>query len=176
VDGFSINAGWTVTTGFGCFDDVATNDPRIAGAVDNFNGTDHGIFKVDLTSGSAPGSGNYSVDLAFGSHAQGLGNSDHDFYIKDNTTVVIDGTNGGSGFQTAVDHHIDATLSDVSATTTWTGTPASVTFSSTAAFIVLNPDSLATKHTALNHFRLTLQSAGAAVSHPKMLMLLGVGA
>lgn len=159
-DGYSINAGWTVAPNFGSVDRDATNDPRLAGLVDLWmgGGAASANFRVDLSSGSAPGAASYTVDLALGDANTSKLNY---FKLFDNATTKIDGTNGGSGFATAGDHYIDATLADVGATTTWTGATAAVSFASTTVNLTLNPDlAEPANHTALAHFRLTLQAGG----------------
>lgn len=167
-NGNSINAGWSVAPG-GSQDRTNTNDARIAG--DNFtnNVGVPSVFTVDLSSGSNPGAGTYTIDLAMGdSQAGRVG----DFKVKDNTTVLIDGTNGGSGFTTNTGHFIDATLTDVAASVTWTGTAVSKTFSSTTAHLengTLN-NSL---FTLMAHFRLT-QSA-TSIGSLGLFTLMGVG-
>jgi hypothetical protein len=151
-NGDSINAGFD---GFaGIIDWDSTNDPRIAGG--NYSSTGGRTFTVDLSSGSAPGTGNYTVDLAFGDPTTGRS---HNFELRDTSTVLIDGTNGGTQYTTQADEYIDATLALISATTTWTGTTVSKTFATTTANLVYNVQG--TNLTILAHFRLTLQ-AGAA--------------
>ena len=160
TNGDSINAGW-VSNAPTPFNDASGNDPRLAGV--NYRANNGGVnpnyFLVDLSSGSAPGAGAYSVDLAVG---MASASQTVEFSVYDNTTVLIDGTNGGSGFTTGgAGHFIDATLADVTASTTWTGTPSSQTFATTSAQIGICPVSIG-GFTTLAHFRLTL--AGAAQS------------
>lgn len=164
-NGNSINAGWDVATSPA--DRSSTNDPRIAGI--NFAGTNLvRTFTIDLGSGSAPGSGTYTIDMAVGDAASA---QDDEATVFDNVTALI------TLPRTLVNigHFIDATLTDVTASSSWTGTTVSKTFASTTAKITLNPSggSGGNTLTTLAHFRLTLQSAAAAP--PRMLMLLGVG-
>ena len=170
-DGQSLNAGWT-TLGPGATDASASNDPRIAGGVYVDQSGGSRTFQIDLSSGSAPGAGTYTVDCAFG--RADYNPSGQTFQVKDNTTVVLDGTNGGAGYSVATGHYIDATLQDVAATTTWTGATTSKAFSSTTANLVLSTTNNS-NYTIVAHFRLTLQGGGAAASTLHSLMLLGVG-
>lgn len=168
TNGFSVNAGWNMAPSEKV-DRTNTNDPKIAG----LNGANSAVqtFTVDLSSGSAPGAGNYSVDLAAGD-ATNLRLSS--FKLFDNATLLIDGSNGGSGTVTSGGHFLDATVTDVTASTTWTGTPVNKTFASTTVNLQNNPDALPTT-TCIAHFRLTLQTASGAKLR-SMLMLMGVGA
>lgn len=156
ANGYSINAGWSSIPSFGHANRDATNDPRIAGMADQFD-SGSPVFTVDLSSGSAPGAGTYTVDVAFGDAAAAHTNSE--YWIKDNTTVILDATNGGAGYSLSADDYLDATLATVTATGTWTGATASIAFASTTVNLVLNPDNLAGKQHCLAHFRLTLQAA-----------------
>lgn len=172
-NGDSINGGWVSNPGtFGMADRASGNDPRIAGinyfASVNVPGY---IFTVDLSSGSAPGAGSYLIDVAMGDASFG---NHQNFQVKDSSTVLIDGTNGGSGYATASGHYIDATLTDVAATTTWTGTQVSQTFATTTCTVPLNPTSGATAAQTMAHFRLTLveatfQSAWATAANALIL-------
>ena len=172
-NGNSINAGWTPNWNASGYDRAATNDPRLAGINNIANGgAGTSTFVVDLSSGSAPGAGTYTVDLAMG---DAVNDQRQDFLLKDGTTTKIDGTNGGAGINTTAGHFLDATVTDVAATTTWTGTPTSVTFAGTTVNLVVGPDSCG-GNSQLAHFRLTLQAAGATAFPPRMLMLTGVGA
>jgi hypothetical protein len=158
ANGDSINAGWDGAPG--TFDVANTNDPRIAGM--SFNSTPV-TFTVDLSSGSAPGAGDYAIDLASPTRIART-----NFAVKDNATTLI----AQSDVAMAANHYIDATLADVTATTTWTGTPVVKTFATTTCLFVLNPAAI--DFPGLAHFRLTLQG-GASASAPRMFMLLGVG-
>lgn len=154
ANGYSINAGWSAAPN--ALDRVNTNDPRIAGA--NWTSTSK-TFQVDLSSGSAPGAGDYSVDIAAGDP----GNSNPvNFDLKDNTTSLI----YRSGyFGLAANEFMDATLTEVTATTTWTGTPVTKTFASTTANLVISPDNVG--FSMMAHFRLTLEeglSGSAAIT------------
>lgn len=150
ANGVSINAGWDGSVG--AQDRVGTNDPRIAGIAYRPNTGTAKLFKVDLASGSAPGAGTYLVDVAIGgiNDAQVVQN----FKVLDDATVLIDGTNGGAGYSIASGHFIDATLTDVTASVTWTGTQVSKVFATTTAQIgtgwLVSGDNV-----LLNHFRLT---------------------
>jgi hypothetical protein len=154
-NGYSLNAGWT-PGGSSSYNDSATNDVRIAGQVYRNNTGVSSTWQVDLASGSAPGAGTYAVDLAFGATYAGPVN---DFKLFDSTTLLIDGTNGGAGYATAGGHYRDATLTDIAATTTWTGTTVNKTFATTTAKLTISIDTLSS-YTAIDHFRLTLQASG----------------
>jgi len=170
TNGFSINAGWTVAPG-GSQDRTNTNDARIAGDNYTANAGTPSNFQVDLSSGSAPGAGTYTIDLAMGdSQAARTG----EFRLKDNATVLIDGTNGGAGFVTNTGHFIDATLTDVTASVAWTGTTVSKVFSSSTVNLETGKDNIG-GFTLMAHLRLALQAAASAAVSPRMLMLLGVG-
>ena len=169
ADGYSSNAGWVSFAGCGTVNRASGNDPRIAGA--NYGpGIGLRTFTVALDSGSAPGAGDYTVDLA-------LGDTDPDtqsLLVRDDTTTVIDVSNGGAGFAIAGGHYRDATATDVTASTTWTGATASVTFASTTVNVDINiPAILAISRLA--HFRLTLQGGAAEEEIVPQLALLGVG-
>lgn len=164
VDGKSINAGWN--PGANMADRVNTNDPRIAGI--NYGDATTRTFVIDLSSGSAPGAGTYTIDMAIGDAG---GSNTCEVTVKDNATALIT----LADTVVAAGHYIDATLTDVTASTTWTGTTVSKTFASTTCNVVTNPSATA-KFTTLAHFRLTLQAAGGTVATRSMLMLVGVGA
>lgn len=166
-NGLSINAGWSVSLGATTINAAAANDPRIAGVNYHANDAAGPHFDVDLSSGSAPGSGTYKVDLAVG-HPGGA--NTQDFKLFDNTTLLIDGTNAGVGINTAADHFVDATLADVSATTTWTGATANKVFATTTPKLQIAIDNIG-DFTTLAHFRLT----AVATFSMRSLGLLGVG-
>lgn len=171
-NGNSINAGFDSTAHTTPANRTGTNDPRIAGAVfvGNFISFNTN-FQVDLSSGSAPGAGTYTVDLAFGDSGAAR---THEFKLLDTSTVLIDGTNGGSGIATLTGHFVDATLSDVAATTTWTGATVSKTFATTLAKLGVAYTDLGDNSTYA-HFRMTLQAAGASFGSMGLLTLTGVG-
>lgn len=168
-NGWSINGGWQEIAGTD--DRGASNDPRLAG--DNFINFGPGrpaIFKVDLSSGSAPGSGDYTVDLAVGLQS---GAASYDSVnVKDNTSSVIafSGTTGGAN------HYFDATGTDrAPGTSSWdlVRSTASVTFTTTTVSLEAI---FAAGATWIAHFRLTLVTAGTTPALRSMLMLMGVGA
>ena len=163
-DGQSVNGGWDVSVA--ALDLDNTNDARLAG----INFATSGVvrtFTVDLASGSAPGAGDYAVDLACGNAV--FSTPKVDFKLFDNATLLIDGTNGGAGFNPAADHYRDATLTDVAATSSWTGTPVTKTFASTTVIFGHGYDNIG-DNWQVAHFRLTLQ-AGGAVAVPPMIAL-----
>jgi len=111
------------------------------------------FFRVDLDSGSAPGAGDYAIDIAMGDASSGhLEN----FNIYDNNDVLIDGTGGGSGISTNTGEYVDATLNTVAATTEWTGTPVVKTFSTTIFRLGIGGETLA-GDVSVASFRLTFQ-------------------
>lgn len=152
VDGYSINAGWP---GTGLSQDSASgNDPRIAG-VNYTTPNNERVFRIDLDSGSAPGAGTYTVDLAAGQ----VGFSHNNYFdVRDSASVLIQ----SAGSSTVAGQYLDATLTPVSATTSWTGTTASKTFETTICYLVLNPGGVNNEYDVIAHFRLTLQVAPAS--------------
>jgi hypothetical protein len=148
VDGFSINAGWETLPTSGV-DISASNDPRIAGAHRASAGTGDDYFTVDLSSGSAPGAGDYTVDIALGGD-NGVVAS---LKLYDDATelLAISGAINTNEF-------IDATNVKRTATTTWNGATVSKTFATTTCKIL----NIVSGYTAIAHFRLTLQVAGGA--------------
>lgn len=169
-NGFSINAGWDVAPSQTA-DRANTNDPRIAGINTNPAGATGNIFTVDLSSGSAPGTGIYTIDIAAGDATNFRISS---YKLFDNTTLLIDGSNGGLGTATPGGTYLDATVASVAASTTWTGTTVNKTFATTTVKLSNNPDSINTT-TCIAHFRLTAPSAATANKLRSMLMLMGVG-
>lgn len=151
VNGDSVDAGW-VTIGSGAEGNgTASDDPRIAGAVIVFNGESTGVFRVDLSTGTAPGAGTYAIDIAMG---RGTDIGTNSGRVKDNTTIVVDLTNGGLGYATVAAHYIDATGTDRSATTTWNGVTVNAAFSSTTVNLEFGMSGN-TYRSYLAHFRLT---------------------
>ena len=166
-NGDSINAGWTAGN-LGQQNMASSNDARIAG--DNYSAAlTEEDFQVDLGSGSNPGAGDYSIDIAVG---QPTNPTQNQFAILDNATTLI--TTSGT-ISVAANHFVDATLTDVTATTTWTGTPVTKTFATTTCIVKINLAGAVNNNGMLSHFRLTRQGATATATPPKMLMLLGVG-
>lgn len=153
-NGYSINAGWNNTTGVSDNNMNNTNDPRIQGFCYIAPSTTR-TFQIDLSSGSAPGAGTYLVDMACG---DANGTQTTSLKVKDNTTALITLTTQA----TASGHYIDATVADVAATTSWTGTQASKAFASTTCNVVLNEINDA-NYTVINHFRLALSAAAQSV-------------
>jgi len=165
ANGDSINAGWTDVTNFVVANRSATNDPRIAGV--NFQNTQDATdtFQVDLASGSNPGAGAYTIDIAWGDHSVFMRGS---YILYDNTTSLI-----SSGTQALNNgQYIDATGALVTATTTWTGATASKTFATTTAKLTSTGAHLGgySGFPVLAHFRLTLQAGGGGQSVVPVLM------
>ena len=158
ANGYSMNGGWTAAPS-GSIDRASSNDPRIAGIQYKENGFGERFFQADLSSGSAPGAGDYTADLALGDTFA----NKQAFKLYDDTSVLIDGTNGGAGYSTEAGHYIDATLTDVTASTTWTGTTVSKTFATTTAKVgIAAADAGFSLSTTIAHFRLTLEGGAAA--------------
>ncbi len=149
ANGDSINAG---AGGEAALDRVATNDARIAG-INYVSNTLTKVWRVDLSSGSAPGASTYTIDLAVGDAS--AGHSAQWFQVFDTSTLLIDGSGGGAGLSTTTGHFIDASLANVAATTSWTGTPVSKTFATTIVELQYGLNGLADV-TSVAHFRLTL--------------------
>ena len=159
-NGDSINAGWSGSLP-ATYDHASGNDPRLAGSnvIYAFAGGQK-TFTVDLSSGSAPGAGNYIVDLAlWGATWETV--DDH-VWLYDDTTLLLDASNGGSGYKLASNHWVDATLADVTATTSWTGTTAPFTYATTTAKLVAGGEGIGF-YTQVAHFRLTLGAAQSVV-------------
>ncbi|HJQ66345.1 MAG TPA: hypothetical protein VJ816_08210 [Gemmatimonadales bacterium] len=163
VNGYSINGGWDAGVNPTNRDVGGGQDPRIDGINYIGNGTVR-TFTIDLSSGSAPGAGTYTVDVAAGDPSAG---HNQGFKVFDNTTVVLDGSNGGSGFTTTTGHYIDATLADVAATTSWTGTTTNKTFATTTAKLGIGYGS--GDATTIAHFRLTLTAGGGQSVVPVLM-------
>jgi hypothetical protein len=149
--------GQSITAGVGPVSDgnndiASGNDPRIAGYRYRQNNGIPTVWQIDLNSGSAPGAGTYTLDVAMGSPNQTFSMTS---IIKDTASPVLDLTNGGSGYLVAEGHFTDATGADVAATTSWTGTTVEKVFATTTLNIEIGPIAL-TGFTCLAHFRLTL--------------------
>jgi hypothetical protein len=168
-NGYSINGGWSGPGTFGANDRNSGNDPRIAGRAYAGATNSTNTFSVDLSSGSAPGTGNYTLDLAAGDD----GNISFEiFRVTDGTTTFVD--TGTTALFVLAGHYLDANLTDIAATTLWTGVPLAITAGNVTINLDMNYGG-ANSYSTIAHFRLTLQAA-ANVIMPRMLMLLGVGA
>jgi len=152
VNGYSVNAGFLSGAGSGA-DRSNTNDPRIAGIYFITSATD--TLRVDLSSGSAPGAGTYTIDLAAGDQATG---EQEEIIVKDDTTTLIT-----VSAATSAGHFIDATLVDRTASTTWNGATVDKTFASTTCNVVVNPASGGI-FPCLAHFRLTKASVNTNIT------------
>lgn len=156
LNGDSVNAGWDNITVNG-IDRNAANDPRLAGVNYATDSMQSRPFRVDLNSGSAPGAGSWSVDIALGDEGDTHTQSSA---IDDDTTELIYLTPGG-GTVTAPGQFVDATTAVVTASATWTGTPATVMFTSNIARFDMNRDLLNTGFpVAVAHFRLRVPTGG----------------
>ncbi len=145
-NGYSINGGFTLGPE-GAQDGSTSVDPRLAGSVYEDSAV---TFQIDLGSGSAPGAGNYVVDMAMG-HAD-ADRQASDVFVKDNTTAVI-GPSGTLG--TLAGQFIDATLALRSpGTSSWdlVATTVPVTFATTTVVVGYTGVGFG----SLAHFRLTL--------------------
>ena len=156
ADGKSLNGGWDNPASISKDDRRSDVDARIAGQNRNVTAFAR-TFTLDLSSGSAPGAGTYTIDWALGDPDA---SSSVDFKLEDNGATLIDATNGGSGFSVANAHLLDATLADNAASASWAGATVSKTFSTTTCQIVNNPDGLSLL-SPIAHFRLTLQEASS---------------
>ena len=157
-NGDSVNGGFTDSI-TGATDVNASWDPRIAGT-QNSDIFLKSHFQVDLSSGSAPGAGTYTVDIALGQHNAGPAAK-----VLDNTTLVIDLTNGGSGYAQSANHFIDATGTSIAGSASWGGTPVTgIVFGTTTAIVEFN--SLLAVFNEIAHFRLTLEGGGVSTVRP----------
>jgi hypothetical protein len=152
ANGYSLNAGW-VSVAENKVDRASGNDPRLAGI--GFGGTRD--MQIDLSSGSAPGAADYVVDLAAGDQG---GTQTIGLLVKDNTTTFITVPSQS----VSAGHFLDATVTDVTASTNWTGTTVNRTFASTTCMITQNSAAI-----FLAHFRLALASAASSII-PRSLM------
>jgi hypothetical protein len=126
----------------------------------NYSGGATDTFQVDLASGSNPGAGTYTVDLADGDAATG---ETLQAKLFDNLTLLFD-----TGSQTTVaGQFIDATGALVTASTNWTGTTVSETFATTTCKLTNTSPAADT----IAHFRLTKAGGGP----PPQRSLTGVG-
>jgi len=162
ANGNRINAGWASTPA-AVFNQNSGFDARIAGG--NYG---DGTFTIDLSSGSAPGAGTYTIDHAMG--LAGLGILQNIALIKDNTTTVVDLSNGGAGYSTASSHFTDATAVDNTGSISWAGTTTSAAFATTTAKVVMSHGTPDGTNACLAHFRLTLQAGGGGQSVVPVLM------
>lgn len=156
-NGDSVNAGWSASVLTYDSGNYAGNDPRVIGG--NYHGNDSSsvYFQVDLSSGNCPGAGDYLINLAMGLFDFGQKQS---FKLMDNATMLLDGTNGGSGYATAQYRFIDATLATAVNGPPYGGTPALFTFSSTTLKLIMSIDTLSDNSTAA-HLHLDFQGAAA---------------
>jgi hypothetical protein len=150
VNGDSIVAGWT--TSIFSADRSTGVDVRLAGI--NFGGNTLVSFRIDLASGTGPGAGSYTLDMAVGDQA-----SFHTYdavNVKDNTTTLVtfSGTPGGTN------HYFDATGADrAPGSGSWDLVRATtnITFATTTCFFEMVS---ASDNPTLAHFRLTLVPSG----------------
>lgn len=165
ADGKSINAGWDGGA-LSTADRRSTADPRVGGI--NYNTSGLASFRVDLSSGSAPGAGTYLVDFAFGDW--GFGHAFSVMRVKDDTTIVI-GNFTGTNTSQSYFNPTGAQSGGLVDTDDWDDftTPQSVAFASTTARCEMQTSGDAA---TLAHFRLTLQEAvgGGGVGDPFFAM------
>ena len=153
TNGNSINAGWTVGPG-GTGDRNAGVDVRVAG-INYITPGNTGTFQADLSSGSNPGSGDYTIDLAAGDHFSAW--TYDSFLVKDNTTTLI----SFSGTTSNPNNYFDATGTNRSpGTGAWNGVTSAKTFATTTVVVTFGT---ASTYSTLAHFRLTLTSAAQSV-------------
>jgi hypothetical protein len=159
-NGDSLNGGWN--TAISEIDNTAGNDPRLAG--EQFAAPSIlRYFRLDLGSGSAPGAGTYTIDLAGGDTSGGLNEY---ITVYDTATPVITITN----VATSANQYVDATGTVRIATTTWNGTTTDKTFATTTCYLELNTGSPAT-YTAIAHFRLKVPTAVPPTQNPVSIFL-----
>jgi len=152
VDGLSINAGWTAT-GFAAAANRSTSvDVRLAGAIIT-NTFATPTFKVDLTSGSGPGAGTLTVDMAFGDQAAGY--TFTTIEVLDNTTSRLGPYSGATSANT----YFDASGTVRSpGTSSWDLVRVTQDVSFASGFAIFKFGT--TNQVALAHFRLTLAAGG----------------
>jgi hypothetical protein len=154
-NGYSVNAGWD--NGSNVANRSASNDARIAGIFYFDNSAGANNFKVDLSSGSAPGAGDYAIDLAAGDNNV---SQVEDVQVRDTTTVLIDMATAPGDFVTSGGtKYFDATKTERTATTTWNGVTVTKTFATTLAQLTVALPIGAGGFTCIAHFRLTLASS-----------------
>ena len=171
-DGQSVNAGWGADESGFSFDRNSGNDPRLAGIIFCPNNTTK-IFHVDLSSGSAPGSGPYTAEISIGDAASGQFNNV--YVVKDGTTAFI----SQGPLNTSSQHFLDSAGTDLT-NVTWPGSHEVLarTFATTDCYVEIGdggtPGSGA-ESTCLTHFRLTLQAAGGATKFIQEHLGRGIG-
>ena len=166
-DGKSLNGGWVSALAF-AQDESTSPDVRLAGINYVFVSTGADMFRVDLSSGSAPGAGNYTVDIAAGQWSQGR---TLEYELRDSATPVITGVEK----TTAANEFVDATQTIRSpGTSSWdlVRVTADVTFSTTTVNLALIITSV---FSMVAHFRLTLQGAAADVIQQHIARAIGRG-
>ena len=159
-DGQSVNAGMTVQNSASIENINNTYDPRIAGVQLYANIIASATtFRVDLSSGSAPGAGTYTIDFAFGYTST----QRQAFQVCDNATVLIDAWQSTGLTPPNSGDVLDATLAWIAVpTTSWTGATVQKTFATTTCNINIGLDNSG-NYTAPRHFRLTLAGGGQSV-------------
>lgn len=148
ANGFSINAGIVAGPSTLSSNRDNTFDPRIAGInfVDPLSS--EWVFRIDLASGSAPGAGTYTLDLAIGDP---LAPRQYSIEVRDTSTVRL----SVAGTADNTHHYLDATSALIAEGPTWLGTQVSnVSFSTTTVNVVMNPGGLLNQYHTLAHFRL----------------------
>jgi hypothetical protein len=106
-------------------------DPRLAGAMQQFSGSDTDLFRIDL-----PASGAWTVRVAAGDTSAKY--SDFQFLDSDGSTVLL------TGAETSVsaDNYVDATNVARTSAADWVSNNAtgSITLSGTTAYFRINPN------------------------------------
>lgn len=159
ANGLSINCGWMQSSGiFGGGPAIGpTLDPRLYGFVADLNvGPFNFQFRVDLSSGSAPGIGAYLTDIAIGDAGQ---SRTVNFRVLDTASAVLTVASATYHAGPPVTY-IDASGGETNVTDgsgtpiTWAGPQVPVTFTTTEVYVDLNYLLTANQH-GLAHFRLT---------------------
>lgn len=155
-DGLTVNAGWE--SGVGAQDMDPATDPRVAGDAFTSTSATDTSFRVDLSSGSGLGPGNYTVDFALG-----VQSGDRDMAniaVTDNGTPLL--SNAGPIHTT--NQYVNSAFVTVANLGVFPGdnwdlhnSPQSVTFStSTCRF---SYRTIAASFASIAHFRLVFVSA-----------------
>ena len=163
-------AGWDSSFAANMRDRNAGLDARLAGIAFSANVDATKIFTIDLTTLS--GAGTYAVVLAAGDDA---GAQLQSIIIKDNGTLKLDLTNGGSGFSTLIGQYMDIAGTVHTSAANWVTNGSvvatNITFASTIFQVEISAPSAALLSTTINHIKLTFIDSSSGMRN---LLLLGV--